>query len=109
MGKFGICPRALCEKQNVLPIGMSEQIRTSRVKVYCPKCQDIFVPKKKCPDIDGAYFGCSFPHILLMVPLILLRLMKIFILDLINLVISLEYMDLKFISKKAPNIKTKNK
>ncbi|MCB0368984.1 MAG: hypothetical protein KDD45_05890 [Bdellovibrionales bacterium] len=27
----------------------------------------MYIPKKKCHDIDGAYFGCSFPHILLMV------------------------------------------
>ena len=44
---------------------MSEELRTSRVKVYCPKCEDVYIPKKKCPDVDGAYFGCSFPHILL--------------------------------------------
>ena len=25
------------------------------------------MPKKKCHDIDGAYFGCSFANILLMV------------------------------------------
>jgi len=25
------------------------------------------MPKKKCHDVDGAYFGCSFAHILLMV------------------------------------------
>ena len=67
LGKFGICPRVLCERQNVLPIGMSEDIRTSRVKVYCPRCEDVYMPKKKYPDVDGAYFGCSFPHILLMV------------------------------------------
>ena len=35
------------------------------MKVYCPRCEDVFIPKKKCSDIDGAYFGCSFPHILL--------------------------------------------
>ena len=66
-GKFGNCPRVLCERQNVLPIGMSEEIRTSRVKVYCPRCEDVYMPKKKEHDVDGAYFGCSFPHILLMV------------------------------------------
>jgi hypothetical protein len=33
-GHFGVCPRVLCERQNVLPVGMSEDLRTSRVKVY---------------------------------------------------------------------------
>jgi casein kinase II subunit beta len=44
---------------------MSENLRHSRVKVFCPKCEDVYIPKKKCSDVDGAYFGCSFPHILL--------------------------------------------
>ena len=64
-GTFGMCPRILCPNQYVLPIGMSETIRHSRVKVYCPRCEDIYSPKKKCSDVDGAYFGCSFPHVLL--------------------------------------------
>eukprot|EP01015_Nassula_variabilis_P017159 TRINITY_DN2677_c0_g1_i5.p1 TRINITY_DN2677_c0_g1~~TRINITY_DN2677_c0_g1_i5.p1 ORF type:complete len:178 (+),score=17.71 TRINITY_DN2677_c0_g1_i5:47-580(+) len=63
-GRFGTCPRVLCERQNVLPLGLSEDLRTSRVKVYCPKCEEIYIPKRKCIDVDGAYFGCSFPHIL---------------------------------------------
>lgn len=66
LGRFGVCPRVLCERQNVLPVGMSEELRTSRVKVYCPRCEDVYIPKKKCPDIDGCYFGVSFPQILLM-------------------------------------------
>ena len=65
-GVFGVCPRVLCGGQNVLPVGMSENLRHSRVKVFCPKCEDVYLPKKKCADVDGAYFGCSFPHILLM-------------------------------------------
>merc|ERR1719473_1565884 len=61
LGVFGVCPRVLCERQCVLPVGMSEELRTSRVKVFCPRCQEVYIPKKKCPDVDGAYFGCSFP------------------------------------------------
>ena len=64
-GRFGSCPRVLCERQNVLPIGMSEELRSSRVKVYCPKCEEVYYPKQKFQDVDGAYFGTSFPHILL--------------------------------------------
>ena len=44
---------------------MSENLKNCRVKVFCPKCQEVYFPKKKCSDIDGAYFGCSFPHILI--------------------------------------------
>jgi casein kinase II subunit beta len=62
-GSFGLCPRVMCEKQPVLPIGISEELRTSRVKLYCPKCQDIYFPKQKLSDVDGAYFGTSFPHL----------------------------------------------
>ena len=61
---FGVCPRLLCGGQNVMPIGMSEALKHSRVKVYCPQCEDVYISKKKCEDIDGAYFGPSFPFIL---------------------------------------------
>ena len=73
VGKFGNCPRVLCEKQNVIPIGISEDSKIARVKVYCPRCKDIFVPnKKKMADVDGSYFGTSFPHLLLMVKIFLI-------------------------------------
>lgn len=57
----------MCEKQNVLPIAISEDLKIARVKVYCPRCKDVYSPKKKSADADGAYFGTSFPHLLLMV------------------------------------------
>jgi len=66
-GVFGACPRVLCDRQLVLPVGMSEDLSISRVKVYCPKCEEVYVPRIKFVDIDGAYFGCSFPHIFLQV------------------------------------------
>lgn len=64
-GAFGTCPRVLCERQHVLPIGVSEELSTSRVKVYCPRCVDVYLPRQKQLDIDGAYFGASFPHVFL--------------------------------------------
>lgn len=64
-GVFGNCPRVLCNGQYVIPLGMSDQLRKSRVKVFCPQCEEVYVPKSKCRDIDGGYFGTSFPHVLL--------------------------------------------
>lgn len=64
---FGACPRALCRGQPTLPIGVSDLPNHDHVKIYCPSCQDVFVPKSsKYEHIDGAYFGTTFPHLLLM-------------------------------------------
>jgi casein kinase II subunit beta len=32
-GVYGHCPRILCNKQNLLPLGLSEELKYSRVKV----------------------------------------------------------------------------
>ena len=37
LGTFGTCQRVLCERQFVLPIGLSEELSTSRVKVINPR------------------------------------------------------------------------
>lgn len=62
-GTFGTCQRVLCERQLVVPIALSEELSISRVKTYCPLCEEVYVPRIRFVDIDGAYFGCSFPHI----------------------------------------------
>ncbi|GMF19681.1 unnamed protein product [Phytophthora fragariaefolia] len=64
---FGRCHRVYCQGQPVLPVGQSDVPRHTTVNVYCPKCRDIFFPKsQRAGQIDGAYFGATFPHMFLM-------------------------------------------
>ncbi|XP_016464228.2 putative casein kinase II subunit beta-4 isoform X2 [Nicotiana tabacum] len=64
---FGRCPRVYCSGQPCLPVGQSDIPRSSTVKIYCPKCEDIYYPRSKYQgNIDGAYFGTTFPHLFLM-------------------------------------------
>lgn len=62
-GHFGKCRSFLCPRQYVLPIGLSDILKDENVKVYCPKCHDIYDTQRS--EIDGAYFGRTFPHFLL--------------------------------------------
>ncbi|KAL3817965.1 hypothetical protein ACJIZ3_003870 [Penstemon smallii] len=65
--EFGRCPRVHCCGQPCLPVGESDIPRQSTVKIYCPKCEDIYTPRSKFQEsIDGAYFGTTFPHLFLM-------------------------------------------
>jgi len=65
---FGRCPRVLCAGQPLLPIGLSDLPNVKSVKLYCGRCEDVYVPKSsRHAVIDGAYFGASFPHILFQV------------------------------------------
>ncbi|BAF27252.1 putative casein kinase II subunit beta-4 isoform 2 [Oryza sativa Japonica Group] len=64
---FGRCPRVYCCGQPCLPAGQSDIPRSSTVKIYCPKCEDLHYPRSKYQgNIDGAYFGTTFPHLFLM-------------------------------------------
>ncbi|EAW07837.1 casein kinase II subunit beta [Aspergillus clavatus NRRL 1] len=63
-GDFGKCPRVLCEGQHLLPMGLHDIANMSTVRLYCPKCEDIYNPKSsRHSSIDGAYFGSSFHSI----------------------------------------------
>uniref|UniRef100_A0A7C9DVI5 Casein kinase II subunit beta n=1 Tax=Opuntia streptacantha TaxID=393608 RepID=A0A7C9DVI5_OPUST len=44
---FGRCPRVYCCGQPCLPAGQSDIPRASTVKIYCPKCEDIYYPRSK--------------------------------------------------------------
>ncbi|RDX63545.1 Casein kinase II subunit beta-1 [Mucuna pruriens] len=64
---FGRCPRVYCSGQPCIPVGQSDIPRSSTVKIYCPRCEDIYYPRSKYQgNIDGAYFGTTFPHLFLM-------------------------------------------
>ncbi|KAG8745627.1 casein kinase 2 regulatory subunit, partial [Ceratobasidium sp. 428] len=64
---FGRCPRVLCQSQPLLPCGLTDVPYEKAVKLYCPRCEDLYSPKSsRHGSIDGAYFGTTFPHMLLM-------------------------------------------
>ncbi|KAH8285427.1 hypothetical protein KR054_009140, partial [Drosophila jambulina] len=65
-GEFGICPRYYCKGQKTLPVGLSDEWGHSNVKLYCPRCRDIFQPRSRCSLLDGAMFGAGFPHMFFM-------------------------------------------
>ncbi|XP_024994646.1 casein kinase II subunit beta-1-like [Cynara cardunculus var. scolymus] len=65
--EFGRCPRVYCCGQPCLPVGQSDVSRQSNVKIFCPKCEDLYTPQSRFQDnLDGAYFGSTFPHLFLM-------------------------------------------
>jgi casein kinase II subunit beta len=80
-GVYGTCPRALCNNQKCVPMGLSDKLHGSRVKIFCPKCDEVYMVQKYIPptmkpgdkvpsgggvqtatNLDGAYFGSSFPQ-----------------------------------------------
>lgn len=63
---FGRCPRSLCQGQAVLPVGLSDITREFSVEVFCPRCHETYHPRSsKHANLDGAYFGTTFCHLLL--------------------------------------------
>ena len=70
-GVYGYCPRALCDSQKCLPVGLSDQMKGSRLKQFCPKCDEVYMMQKPrqgggtqtATNLDGSSFGQSFPQI----------------------------------------------
>lgn len=61
---FGRCPRVLCKGQSVLPVGISDLPNEESVKLYCPRCEEVYAAKaSRHGHIDGAYFGTTFAHL----------------------------------------------
>eukprot|EP00958_Prasinococcus_capsulatus_P018758 scaffold2229_cov413-Prasinococcus_capsulatus_cf.AAC.3 len=53
---FGRCPRVFCNGQPCLPVGQTDVARMSTVKIFCPKCADIYYPRSK---YQGTRFRAS--------------------------------------------------
>jgi casein kinase II subunit beta len=68
-GDFGRCPVVNCNDAKLLPIGRSDLPHQSNVKLFCPACHEIFHIDRHhaaANKLDGAYFGTTFPHLLIM-------------------------------------------
>ena len=64
--EFGLCPRTLCGKQSCLPIGVKDELRHASVRLFCPKCEQVYVPtSRRFASLDGAFFGTSLPQMFL--------------------------------------------
>ncbi|GME95888.1 unnamed protein product [Ambrosiozyma monospora] len=58
---FGSCPRYYCEGMHLIPVGRYDQPGIETVRLYCPNCNDIYLPSSsRYLNIDGAFFGTSF-------------------------------------------------
>jgi casein kinase II subunit beta len=57
----------LCQGQPLLPGSISDVPRSNVVHVFCPQCQELYFPRStKQANLDGAYFGTTFPHLFLL-------------------------------------------
>mmetsp|Transcript_6388 Transcript_6388/g.10074 ORF Transcript_6388/g.10074 Transcript_6388/m.10074 type:complete len:231 (+) Transcript_6388:133-825(+) len=69
---FGICPSLPCQQNPVLPVGLRDELGISGAMIYCPRCNNIYLPASRCGyraddgELDGAYFGTTFPHLFMM-------------------------------------------
>jgi len=67
--EFGVCPMLTCEAQPVLPVGLKDDLGEQNVLVYCPRCKNVMMPAVVASsryeeiELDGAYFGSTFPHL----------------------------------------------
>lgn len=61
--EYGFCPRISCNKEPLLPIGITSELKKNRVKGFCPKCRSVYRPNPVV-EIDGGFFGPNCPHIL---------------------------------------------
>ncbi|ODV79666.1 uncharacterized protein CANTADRAFT_89308 [Suhomyces tanzawaensis NRRL Y-17324] len=63
--EFGSCPRYYCDGMHLIPVGCTDIPGQETVRLYCPCCNDIYLPSSsRYLNIDGAFFGTTFPGLL---------------------------------------------
>jgi casein kinase II subunit beta len=62
--EFPRCPRACCDGAVCLPYGPSEEIGVSVLRMFCPRCKEVYIADDRISEsIDGAFFGPSWVHL----------------------------------------------
>ncbi|KAK6454678.1 casein kinase II, regulatory subunit [Scheffersomyces xylosifermentans] len=63
--EFGSCPRYFCDGMHLIPVGSTDIPGQETVRLYCPCCNDIYIPSSsRYLNIDGAFFGTTFSGLL---------------------------------------------
>ncbi len=63
---FGTCYRIGCRDVPFIPIGVSNELKKSKTKLYCYNCGNLYEPRSSIKRLDGAAWGTSFAHLLIM-------------------------------------------
>jgi len=63
---FGNCPERGLAEYTVIPVGLSDHLRQGPPVGYCPASGEVYAMEAWGDFLDGAYFGTTFPHLLLM-------------------------------------------
>ena len=62
-GVFGVCPRVYCVGCSVVPCGRSDLPGLDTVKLFCPNCNDIYIPpSSRFQGVDGAFITSVVSH-----------------------------------------------
>jgi len=63
---FGLCSEPEFQDCQVVPVGLSDHLRQGVPLGYCPASGEVHKMPAWGNFLDGAYFGTTFPHLLLM-------------------------------------------
>ncbi|KAM0681548.1 hypothetical protein GINT2_000061 [Glugoides intestinalis] len=64
--EYGLCRHYGCKNIPLIPIGLSNQIGDSSTMTYCHNCNNLFEPRGSLKKLDGAAWGTSFAHFLVL-------------------------------------------